>query len=107
MHVLSGTIFTGAALEDRVESVAYLTAFIGFDDARIYQRVAVSDARRDVGFKQPAVEAVRVIKLGEARIGLSFESPAPKFFRFRHEYAILHSVLDRTYMMRTGFTCRS
>src|SRR5574338_846707 len=89
MHVFSGVAFRGAVLQDGLESVAYLRAFLDVDDTGVHECVAISDARRDVCVKQPAVKTVRVIKLGKARIDLACKSSAPKFFR--HARSSAHS----------------
>src|SRR5690242_5225373 len=81
MHVLSGIVFSGTPFEDRVERVAYLSSLSRRDHTSILQRLAVSDAGSDIGFEQTAVEAIRVIEVGEARIDPAFESSAPKFLR--------------------------
>src|ERR1044072_4728351 len=86
MHVFSGISFSSAALEDRVERVADLSSFVRRDHLRILQRLAVSDAGSYIRFEQPAIEAIGVIELGEARIDLPLKSTAPKFVRLRHEF---------------------
>src|SRR6185437_5613199 len=74
-------VFISAAFQDGVEGGFDLSSFVGVDDPRIHERLAVRDACGDVRFKQPAIEAVGVVELSELRIDLPFESPAPKFFR--------------------------
>src|SRR3569832_1912248 len=83
MHVFSGIILRSAALQDRVESAFDLSSFSRVDDTGIYEGIAVSDARRNIRFEQPAIEAVVVVEFVEAGIDLPFKSSAPKFGRRR------------------------
>jgi hypothetical protein len=86
MHVLRGMIRRRSALEDGIESSLDLNSFPAGDDTGVYQRLAIREAGCDVCLEESAIEAVGIVELGEAGIGLSLKSPAPKFSRLRHEF---------------------
>src|SRR5688572_1059051 len=77
VDVLRLRIVTTAFFENRFQAVTDSRSVGGRDYFRVLEGLAVRDARRDIDFKQPPVEAKGVIDGREAGISFVGESPTP------------------------------
>src|SRR5690348_9155138 len=77
VDVFRRRIVTTTILENRLQAVTDPCSVFHADHVRIFERLAVHDARHDVRLEQSPIEAKRIVEGREARIGFARESPTP------------------------------
>ena len=71
VNVLRLRIVRATSIKNRVQTVTDSNSFVGSDNTRVFERLAVRHAGSYVRFKQPAVETKRIIESRKAGIGFA------------------------------------